>query len=104
VQDFCRDCLKCAVNCPSGAIPSGGKTTVRGVEKWMLDAGKCFQYWRKIGTDCAICMKVCPFSHKRNIVHNVIRAGIRRSSFARKLSLFGDDLFYGKKSGVKGLP
>ncbi|UCD16844.1 MAG: reductive dehalogenase [Candidatus Zixiibacteriota bacterium] len=96
VQDFCKKCLKCAVNCPSGAIPEGNKTLVRGVEKWLLDVVKCIHYWRVAGTDCGICMKVCPFSHPPTFVHNLVRTGIQRSSFARTVSVWGDDLFYGK--------
>ncbi|KPK88368.1 hypothetical protein AMJ80_11150 [bacterium SM23_31] len=98
VQDFCEKCKKCAVNCPSGAIPSGGKTMVRGVEKWQLNIEKCFPYWRIIGTDCGLCMKVCPFSHPDIFIHNVLRAGIKRSSFARSVSVYGDELFYGEKA------
>jgi len=97
VQDFCEKCKKCAVNCPSGSIPRGDKTIVRGVEKWQLQIEKCYQYWRIIGTDCGICMKVCPFSHPDTAVHNVLRYGIKQSSFARTISVYGDDLFYGKK-------
>jgi reductive dehalogenase len=98
VQDFCEKCRKCAENCPPGAIPEGERITVRGVEKWQLDIEKCFYYWRSIGTDCGLCMKVCPFSHPDTLVHNILRKGIRRSSFARSVSVFGDDLFYGKKT------
>ncbi|KPL04245.1 MAG: hypothetical protein AMJ90_01275 [candidate division Zixibacteria bacterium SM23_73_2] len=97
VQDFCEKCSKCAINCPPGAIPNGGKTMVRGVEKWQLDIEKCYIYWRTTGTDCGLCMKVCPFSHPDTLVHNILRQGIKRSSFARWISVFGDDLFYGKK-------
>jgi len=96
VQDFCEKCKKCAENCPPGAISSGGKAMIRGVEKWQLDIEKCYHYWRVIGTDCGLCMKVCPFSHPDNLIHNILRAGIKRSSFARSVSLVGDDLFYGK--------
>jgi reductive dehalogenase len=97
VQNFCEKCRKCAENCPPRAIPSGSKTMIRGVEKWQLDIEKCYHYWRVIGTDCGLCMKVCPFSHPDNLIHNILRAGIKRSSFARSVSLVGDDLFYGKK-------
>ncbi|MEA3296968.1 MAG: reductive dehalogenase domain-containing protein [candidate division Zixibacteria bacterium] len=97
VQDFCEKCLKCAVNCPSGAIPKGTKSLVRGVDKWPMQVEKCLGYWRRIGTDCGLCMKVCPFSHPPTLVHNLVRAGTRRSSFARTISVWGDDLFYGRK-------
>jgi len=97
VQDFCKKCLKCAINCPSNAIPEGDKETIRGVEKWQLNVEKCLRYWRIIGTDCGLCMKVCPYSHPHTLSHNIIRHSISRSSFARTVSIYGDDLLYGKK-------
>ncbi len=97
VQNFCAICLKCAENCPSAAIPHGGKTMIRGVEKWQISVEKCLRYWRIAGTDCGLCMKVCPYSHPPTFVHNVIRKGIECSAFARKISILGDDLFYGRK-------
>jgi ferredoxin len=97
VQDFCAICLKCAENCPSAAIPQGGKSIIRGVRKWHFSVEKCLRYWRIAGTDCGICMKVCPYSHPPTFVHNIIRSGIRNSAFARKISLLGDNLFYGRR-------
>jgi reductive dehalogenase len=98
LQDFCERCKKCAINCPSGAIPSGSKSEVRGVRKWKMNAELCLYYWRAIGTDCGLCMKVCPFSHPPTTIHNLIRLGIKNSSLARRISLWGDDIFYGKKN------
>jgi reductive dehalogenase len=98
VQDFCDKCKKCAANCPPGAIPDGQRTAVRGIEKWPLDIERCYHYWRVIGTDCGLCMKVCPFSHPDSLVHNILRQGIKRSSFARSISVYGDDVFYGKNT------
>jgi reductive dehalogenase len=103
LQDFCEKCLKCAVNCPSGAIPSGATVNIRGAWKWSLNTEQCLHYWRVIGTDCGLCMKVCPFSHPENLVHNLIRIGIKNSSVARQLSLWGDDIFYGKKTKFQAL-
>lgn len=99
VQDFCRKCLKCATNCPSNAIPSGSETEVRGVEKWPLNIEQCLYYWRLAGTDCGLCMKVCPFSHPPTLMHNLVRTGIRNSAVARTLAVWGDDLLYGRKPG-----
>jgi epoxyqueuosine reductase QueG len=101
VQDFCSACRKCAVNCPSGAIPAEGKEWVRGVEKWQLGIEKCLHYWRVLGTDCGLCMKVCPYSHPPSFVHNLVRCGIGRSAFARKVSIWGDDLLYGRKCFIE---
>jgi ferredoxin len=102
VQEFCTVCRKCAVNCPSGAIPRGGKEWVRGVEKWPLAIEKCLHYWRLAGTDCGLCMKVCPYSHPPTFVHNLVRSGIRRSAFARRIAVWGDDLLYGKNQYLEG--
>ncbi len=96
--DFCDKCLKCAANCPSAAIPKGAMSTVLGVDKWPLNVERCVRYWRLAGTDCGICMKVCPYSHPPTWIHNLVRAGIKRSSFARTVSVWGDDLFYGRKT------
>lgn len=98
VQDFCEKCKKCAVNCPSNAIPYGDRTTVRGIEKWQLDMEACLMAWRALGSDCGLCMKSCPFSHPPAFVHDIVRLGIKNSPLARKISVWGDDLFYGKKA------
>ncbi len=97
VQDFCQVCLKCAENCPSSAIPTGAKTTVRGVEKWQLNIQSCHRYWRVAGTDCGLCMRVCPFSHPPTFLHNIVRKGIAHSAIARRMSVWGDDLLYGRR-------
>jgi len=98
VQDFCDKCVKCADNCPSSAIPKNGVSTVRGIGKWPLNVERCLHYWRLIGTDCGLCMKVCPYSHPSTLVHNIVRFAIRRSAVARTLSVWGDDLIYGRKT------
>jgi len=98
VREFCEKCLRCAVNCPSSSIPKNGPSEVRGVRKWPLEVESCLRYWRLIGTDCGLCMKVCPFSHPPSTAHRIIRAGIKRSLWARWLSVHGEELFYGRKA------
>ncbi|MFH1845400.1 MAG: reductive dehalogenase domain-containing protein [bacterium] len=97
VQEFCAICKRCAVNCPSGSIPREAKETVRGVAKWPLSVETCLYYWRFIGTDCGLCMKVCPYSHPRAFVHDIVRTGIERSRIARYLATWGENLFYGRR-------
>ncbi len=104
VQDFCDICRRCAVNCPSGSIPAGERTDVRGVRKWPLRIESCFHYWRAIGTDCGLCMKVCPFSHPPTVVHNMIRRAIRKNPMARRVAVYGEDLFYGRKAAYPKAP
>jgi reductive dehalogenase len=69
VRDFCDICSKCADACPPKALPFGPPETgganssaIKGVRKWTSDAEKCFGFWAKTRTDCAICMRVCPFN------------------------------------------
>jgi len=97
VIDFCLACKKRATNCPVGAIPSGDRTRVDDGLRWAIDPETCFRYWNIIGTDCANCMRVCPYSHPDNATHNLVRCAIRRSATARRAMLWLDDVFYGKK-------
>jgi ferredoxin len=97
VIDFCRVCQKCAVNCPVGAIPSGDRTAVDGGLRWAIDSDICFRYWSVVGTDCATCMRVCPYSHPDSTAHNVVRKVIRSSAAARRAMLWLDDVFYGRR-------
>jgi ferredoxin len=97
VVDFCTVCEKCAVNCPSRSIPTGGRERIDGGLRWTLDADTCFRYWAAIGTDCGRCMTVCPYSHPDNAAHGLVRWAIRRSGAARRIALWLDDFFYGRR-------
>ncbi len=83
VIDFCTICKKCADNCPSSSIPFGPRLEADGILRWKLNPETCFAYWNEIGTDCGICMAVCPYAHPDNPAHNLIRWGNRRSGFFR---------------------
>jgi ferredoxin len=97
VLDFCTVCKKCATNCPVGAIPTGDRAPIDQGLRWAIDSETCFRYWNVIGTDCAVCMRVCPYSHPDSAAHNVVRWAIRRSAGARRALLWADDLFYGRR-------
>ncbi|WP_299505603.1 reductive dehalogenase domain-containing protein [uncultured Roseobacter sp.] len=69
VRAFCDICTKCAEACPVKALPFGAPevgganvSALKGVRKWTSDAEKCFGFWAKLASDCAICMRVCPFN------------------------------------------
>ena len=96
VIDFCSICLKCADACPSNAIPSGHRSEIDGALRWKIDSEACFTHWCKIGTDCARCISVCPYSHPDNPMHAAVRFAIRRSSISRRLALVADDYIYGR--------
>ena len=104
VEDFCRFCKKCALCCPSDSIPDGEQQEVNGSLRWKLNAESCFGYWAKAGTDCNVCMRVCPWSHPRTFPHRVIISLVVRNKWARRLFSLMDDLFYGKKPKPKPPP
>tara|TARA_E500000081_G_C5991964_1_gene287216 strand:- start:209 stop:718 length:510 start_codon:yes stop_codon:yes gene_type:complete len=69
VSDMCNICNACSKACPSKAIPDGkpspvtfNRSNISGVTKWTIDGEACFSYWTKINTDCAVCIRVCPFT------------------------------------------
>ena len=104
VEDFCRICKKCAICCPSNAIPLGEPAEVNGTLRWKLNAETCFEYWGKAGTGCNICMRVCPWSHAATFPHQLIREAVSRTRMSRRLFLIMDDIFYGKKPKAKAAP
>lgn len=60
VEELCRVCQRCTLDCPPNAI-SDGKKMVRGVEKWYVDFDRCIYYWAA-NSGCSICIEVCPWS------------------------------------------
>ena len=104
VEDFCKICKKCADCCPSNSIPSGDPTEINGTLRWKLNAGTCFDYWGRVGTDCNVCMRVCPWSHASTFPHKIIRALISRNRLSRRLFITMDDIFYGSKPKPKPAP
>lgn len=69
-QKRCQNCQKCAEACEFDAISFEPKPNFEiksksnnpGVEKWYVDVEKCFQGWLEYSTDCAKCIKACPYS------------------------------------------
>ncbi|MBW1644433.1 MAG: reductive dehalogenase [Deltaproteobacteria bacterium] len=105
VEDFCKFCKKCATCCPSQSIPLDDKPKeFNGTLKWKLNDETCFGYWAKTGTDCCICMKVCPWSHARTFPHRLIVWLIARNKYARRIFSVMDNIFYGRISIPKAAP
>lgn len=104
VIDFCRICKKCAQNCPSKSISFDDREEIDGAMRWRINPESCFMYWNVIGTDCGICMTVCPYSHPDAFHHNLLRWGIKHSGAVRYGALWMDDLFYGKRPQKKAGP
>ena len=96
VLDFCEKCRKCALLCPAQAIPRGDRIEENGSRRWILDREACYKYWRKAGTDCAVCLHVCPYSKPSGLLHDAIRRAGSRWRLFQTISAWGDDVFYGK--------
>ncbi|WP_375266092.1 reductive dehalogenase domain-containing protein [Planktotalea sp.] len=68
VAEFFNICTKCADACSVKALPFGPPdvstqtSSIKGVRKWTSNAEKCFGFWAKMASDCAICMRVCLFN------------------------------------------
>lgn len=104
VSHFCEICKKCAVNCPSKAISFDKRNNIDGVNRWQINAEACFTYWCVIGTDCGKCIKVCPYAHPNNLMHFIVRKGIKNNVLFRYLALNLDDFFYSKKPPSGNIP
>ncbi|MCS7280954.1 MAG: reductive dehalogenase [Desulfobacterota bacterium] len=99
LQDFCTKCKKCARACPSKAISDGSKVMYNGYERWPFDKERCtkFRIGNQKGSGCGVCIKVCPWNKPYTLIHRIFGRIIRRSSIARRLAIWGDDLLgYGK--------
>lgn len=98
VREVCDQCTRCAAACPVKALPFGAPgdtstsvSSIRGVRKWTSDAQKCFGYWAKIASDCAICLRVCPFNRDFSVLRNRLWLRLALSPL-RRLALAMDDV------------
>jgi len=99
VEAFCKVCKKCAVHCPSQAIPHGDKTTQghnisnqSGVLKWYSDLEKCYSFWSRKRMSCSNCIRVCPFNKPPGVIHDVSRAIIKRTRLFNRGLIWIDDI------------
>ncbi len=79
IKKFCNKCKICAEECPSGAISfaDSPETISRGYKRWSIHQEKCYKIWNSVATShargCRVCIAVCPYSRKRNWIHNIVR-------------------------------
>jgi ferredoxin len=103
VDEFCRECRLCGEYCPVGAIPiKQEKKVVRGVRKWKLNDNACYDYWRKVSSDCGICLAICPWSRPRHFPHNLVQKSVQNSALARKIAINTDRLRRRKRAKTSG--
>jgi reductive dehalogenase len=100
VEEFCRICKKCARNCPSRSISFGDEQCSRGAVHWSIEQEKCFSYWKRTGTDCGFCIRVCPYTKPNTLFHRLVHFYISRNSINQRIALFFDDMLYGESIPV----
>jgi reductive dehalogenase len=109
IIEFCDICEKCAKHCPSQSIPFGPRSyegfseaNNPGTLKWYCNADSCLEYWRKIGSSCCICFRVCSFTKNKGICHDIVKWFIRNIPQLNKFFLRMDELLgYGKMKDPK---
>lgn len=104
VNKFCQSCRKCSNSCPVKAVAKEepqpeppNHSSHSKISKWTVNAEKCFKFWVNMNTDCAICIRVCPYNKDYSKWWN--RLGIKlANSPLRKFMLWLDDfLGFGKR-------
>lgn len=103
IDSFCRICKKCAANCPTHAISNGEEPFSRNFRHWSVIQENCYAFWKQIGTDCAVCIRSCPYTKPDTLLHRLIRFYVSRNSLNQRLALLMDDLFYGRKKKISAL-
>jgi reductive dehalogenase len=96
LQEFCKKCLKCAVECHAKAIPEGEKVMQNGYENWRFDTERCskFRIENPHGSACGRCIKVCPWNKPEGWTHDLVRRMVKQAPFL--------DSFIVKMDGVWG--
>ena len=100
LQEFCRKCLKCAVECHAKAIPEGDKVMMNGYENWRFDAERCskFRLSNPHGSACGVCIKVCPWNKPEGWSHDLVRWMVKHAPFLDRFMVKMDGVWsYGKQ-------
>ena len=108
VKEFCDICQKCADACPPQAIPHGepdgaqhNQSNFVGIKKWNVDGEKCFKFWANQGTECGICIRVCPYNKlpetRRGKIYFALWKKLAGGPFRRFALWLDTALGYGKR-------
>lgn len=104
VEKFCTTCDKCAKGCPVKAIPNGAPEAAapnisshQGIKKWTVNAEKCFKFWVNMNTDCAICIRVCPYNKDYSKWWNRVGIKLANSPFRKLMNKLDSMMKFGKR-------
>lgn len=108
VKQFCETCRKCADACPVKAIDKGAPQAAAPnfsshsfIKKWTVNAEKCFKFWVGMNTDCAICIRVCPYNKNYGKWWNRIGIQLANSPLRRLMLKLDDLLKFGQRKAAR---
>ena len=82
IKRFCKICNKCARACPAKTINESDI-----IDNWIISPEKCYSFWRKIGSDCGMCISSCPIGQGisakeiKNLTNREIEVFLKRFNF-----------------------
>ena len=93
LQDSCRQCMKCARECPCDAITYNEPVMFNGYEQWKQDVQRCTSYrmTNQGGAACGRCMKACPYNNEGLLAHRALLWVATRFPKAKPFLLKLDD-------------
>jgi epoxyqueuosine reductase QueG len=103
VTDFCNECRKCAVTCPTNSITFGDRMVFNGVEKFKINWLTCYKlrpYTHEFWSSCLTCATICPWTKPNSWWHTAAVSLLRNTPIpARKPVVKAlkaiDDRFWG---------
>lgn len=97
LTDFCKLCNKCAYFCPSQSLSNKAEE-----ESWSIKQETCYIKWLYMGTDCGMCIAVCPFSQELETIRDTLSFKDNNDSIIKALEEYKKK--FGKRPFVPGNP
>ncbi len=104
VKKFCENCRKCSDACPVKAIAkeqpqdeAPNFSSHEGITKWTVNAEKCFKFWVGSNSDCAICIRVCPYNKDYSKWWNRVGIKLANSPLRKVMLKLDSALGFGKR-------
>lgn len=102
LQEFCKQCKKCATSCPAGALSLEDEPTwvpansfqAPGKKTYFEDNERCAEYISRRGMYCSSCLAVCPWSKQdKTALHEIAKIFSSKTPGAGNLLASLDDAF-----------
>lgn len=97
LDDFCKLCNKCAHFCPSQSLSNKPDK-----DSWVIEQESCYIKWLYMGTDCGICISVCPFAQELETIKEVNTFKDNQELIKKALDEYKEK--FGKRPFVPGNP